>query len=86
MESLKHRHILHALNYMGLQAWDDSKVHPFQQEYLNYRKIWDPNFIPCKVSSNKKYYQIPYISDLNLLAKTFLKEETHQKIKQKLKI
>lgn len=86
MESLKHKHILHALNYMGLQAWDDSKVHPFQQEYLNYRKIWDPNFIPCKVSSNKKYYQIPYISDLNLLAKTFLKEETHKKIKQKLKI
>lgn len=85
IDSLKNKHIFHALSYLGSQAWEDSKVHPFHQEYLNYRKLWDPNFIPCKEEQHKKYYQIPWISDLNLAVKTLVKEETHNKIKQKLK-
>lgn len=81
--SLSEPHILHTLRYLNLSAWENTKVHPFAKEYEKYRKLWDKSFEPI---NRKKsiIYNTHLISDLNIVAKTFLKDESNKKIKQKI--
>lgn len=81
--SLSNPHIIHALHYFNTSVWEKNRVHPFTKEYENYRRLWDENYEPQKLKKSI-IYNMPIISDLNIMSKTILKDESHRKIKQKI--
>ena len=68
---------------MNTAVWEDNKTHPFTKEYEKYRKIWNGDFEPEKRKKNI-IFDIPFISDCNVLAKTLLDDNSHNKIKKKI--
>lgn len=83
ISALNNPHILHTLHYLNTAVWEDNKIHPFTKEYEKYRKIWNGDFEPEKRKKNI-IFDIPFISDCNVLAKTLLDDNSHNKIKKKI--
>ncbi len=75
--------IFHALEFMNARPWNDNSVHPFNDFYNEYRKMWDPNF-ELLPSGNKlsKARSMVYVK---LAADSFLSEDTLQKVKSKVR-
>ena len=76
-------HILHALHYLNTAVWEENRIHPFTKEYKKYRKIWNNDFEPER-KKKSIIFDIPIISDCNMLAKTLFNDEIHDKIKKKI--
>ena len=83
ISALNNPHILHTFHYLNTTVWEDNKIHPFTKEYEKYRKIWNGDFEPEKRKKNI-IFDIPFISDCNVLAKTLLDDNSHNKIKKKI--
>lgn len=82
-EAVKNPHIYHSLNYIQIRPWEQNKVHPFNDIYAQYRKMWDPTFKP-KVEL-KKISDSSLISYINLLSKAYLSENLYKNISDKVK-
>lgn len=81
-EALSHPHILHHLEYLHSRTWKENKVHPFNQDYEQYRKLWDPNFTREETDDFLANFSLaPYAK---MISNTFLPEKVHQKIKRKI--
>jgi len=68
IEALKKPHIYHNLSYLRAKTWERNKVHPYNEIYGYYRKIWEPDF---ELDSAKSIYANSKTIDyINILKKS----------------
>ncbi len=83
MLALKNPKIYHHISYLSTRVWEENKIHPFNDEYKFYRKKWDNSFI--KKKNSFFLANLPIASVLSLAVKSYLSDETHDKIRKIIK-
>lgn len=83
-EALENPVILHLLEYLMTRTWEKNGIHPYNEFYDSYRKIWDSNYKKEPCSSIFAY--VPGISLLKAVSDSYIDDEKRGKIKAKIKI
>lgn len=76
-------HILHTVEFIKARPWNDNSVHPFNDLYKKYRKIWDSGF---ELTPNEnRISKVKSMVYIKLAADSMLSEDTLQNVKSLVK-
>ena len=77
-DSLLNPIIYHNLDFLNIRPWESNIIHPYNDIYKHYRKLFDTNYIQDK--NEIKYYEQLLKKISYIILKSLVNDDCYQKI------